>query len=73
MGEPVTPYLNDISGHEAAFGYSVLIGKLFLKNLALSLTYARLPEFEQDNTGEIEAIHHSIMSVGFHLPFSYDE
>jgi hypothetical protein len=66
-------YLEDLSLRSGAFGYSLAVGKLFLKNLAVSLAYARLPEFEQNTNGENETIHQNALTVGFHLPFSYVE
>lgn len=64
-------YLQDLSHQQGAFGFSLLIGKLLLKNLALSLAYASLPEFVAAVDGGSEAIRHSSLNLGFHMPFSY--
>ena len=66
-------YLQDLSHHQGAFGLSVLVGKLLIKNLALSLAYARLPEFMPGAGGNIETIRHNSLTLGVHLPFSYPE
>lgn len=64
-------YLEDLSHRQGAFGVSVLVGKLFLKNLAVSLAYARLPDFAQETNDDSETIRHNSLTLGFHMPFSY--
>lgn len=64
-------YLRDITHNLDAPGASVIVGKLFLKNLAISLSYTWMPTFAFDNRGESDIKYQSSWIAGFHLPFSY--
>jgi len=64
-------YFRDISHGLDAPGASIIVGKLFLKHLAVSLTYSWLPSFSVDDTGDSRTEYDSSLIFGFHIPFSY--
>lgn len=68
----VTPlYLRDITHATGSAGGALLVGKLFLKHLAVSLSYQLLPEFGAGDDGDIETDLLRVWNLGFHMPFSY--